>query len=275
MPVFVRGGGILLSRTDQADNLAQHPVGPLTVDVATGGTGQFDLYEDAGDGTAYQQGQSATTHLTSADGALDIAAQQGSYPGQVTSRAWTARVHNAGTPSQVTVNGTTLSQTGTGPGWSYDPATRTLTIRTSTLPTNAPVQIRYNGGRIGPIASGLSSALCVDDADASADNGTAIQLYGCNGTAAQQWTVASDGTLQVFGKCMDVTDGATGNGTPVQLYDCNGTGAQQWQPQPDGSLRNPASGRCLDDPSFSTADGTQLEIWDCNGGTNQRWTLPD
>ncbi|HKN52747.1 MAG TPA: TIM-barrel domain-containing protein, partial [Amycolatopsis sp.] len=274
MPVFLRGGGIMASRTDQADNVVQHPVGPMTLDVATSGSGQFDLYEDAGDGSAYQQGQSATTHITNGDGAVDIAAQQGSYPGQVTGRGWTVRVHNTGAPGQVTVNGTALNQTGSGPGWSYDPATRTLTIRTNTLPTSAAVQVRYNGtsaSRTGPIVSGVSSNLCVDDADASTDNGNPIQIYGCNGTVAQQWTVASD--LRVLGKCMDAKDGGTANGTLIQLYDCNGTGAQQWQ-QVNGTLRNTESGRCLDDPNFSTANGTQLVLWDCNGGTNQRWTLP-
>jgi chitinase len=68
---------------------------------------------------------------------------------------------------------------------------------------------------------------CVDIAGANSANGTAVQLYDCNGTAAQHWTVASDGSLQALGKCMDITAAGTANGTTVQLYDCNGTGAQK------------------------------------------------
>jgi len=128
-----------------------------------------------------------------------------------------------------------------------------------------------NPGKTGPIVSGVSSGLCIDDANASADNGNPIQIYECNGTAAQQWAVGPD--LRVLGKCMDAKDGATTNGTLIQLYDCNGSGAQQWQ-QANGTLQNPASGRCLDDPGFSTANGTQLVLWDCNGGTNQKWSTP-
>ena len=116
--------------------------------------------------------------------------------------------------------------------------------------------------------------LCVDDRNASTADSNPIDIHGCNHTAAQQWTVESDGTLRVLGKCLDVRGGATANRTPVQLYTCNGTGAQQWRPQGDGSLINPQSTRCLDDPAFATTPGTQLEIHDCNSGANQKWALP-
>ncbi len=47
-------------------------------------------------------------------------------------------------------------------------------------------------GRTGQI-TGIAGK-CVDVAAASTANGTAIQLYTCNGTNAQRWTVAGDGT---------------------------------------------------------------------------------
>ena len=115
---------------------------------------------------------------------------------------------------------------------------------------------------------------CVDVAAASSANGTAVQLYDCNGTAAQSWTVASDQSLRALGKCMDLTSAGTANGTQVQLYDCNGTGAQKWQAGSGGTLVNPQSGRCLDAAGPSSANGTRLQIWDCTGGANQKWTLP-
>jgi len=128
------------------------------------------------------------------------------------------------------------------------------------------------GGRVGPI-TGIAGK-CVDVAAASTANGTPIQLYACNGTNAQRWTVGTDGTLRALGKCADITAAATANGTKVQLYDCNGTGAQVWQPQGNGTLRNPASNRCLDATGNSSADGTRLQIWDCFGSANQVWRLP-
>ena len=127
------------------------------------------------------------------------------------------------------------------------------------------------GGSTGPIRG--YGGKCVDVNAAGTANGTAIQLYDCNGTAAQSWTVGSDQTLRALGKCMDVTSGGTANGTKVQLWDCNGTGAQKWQAS-GGSLVNPQSGRCLDATGPSSANGTRLQIWDCTGGANQQWTLP-
>jgi chitinase len=115
---------------------------------------------------------------------------------------------------------------------------------------------------------------CVDIASAATANGTAIQLYDCNGTAAQTWTVASDGSIKGLGKCLDVTAAGTANGTTIQLYDCNGTGAQQWAKGTNNTLVNPASGRCLDATGPSSANGTRLQIWDCSGAANQQWILP-
>ena len=115
---------------------------------------------------------------------------------------------------------------------------------------------------------------CVDVAGASSANGTPIQLYDCNDSAAQRWSVTADGTLEALGKCLDVASGATANGSATQLYECNGTGAQQWEAQPDGTLRNERSGRCLDAAGASSENGTRLIIYDCHGGANQRWDLP-
>ena len=115
---------------------------------------------------------------------------------------------------------------------------------------------------------------CVDVAGASSANGAAVQLYDCNGTTAQQWTVGTDGTVRALGKCMDVTAAATANGSKVQLYDCNGTGAQSWQHQSNGELVNAGSGKCLDATGPSSANGTRLQIWTCAGTANQQWTVP-
>ncbi len=129
-----------------------------------------------------------------------------------------------------------------------------------------------SSGPTGPI-TGIGGK-CVDVRAANTANGTPIQLYDCNGTNAQQWTVAGDGSIHALGKCLDVTSAGTGNGTLIQLWDCNGTGAQVWRLQSNGALVNPPSGRCLDDPASNTSNGTQLQIWDCNGAANQQWHLP-
>ena len=126
-------------------------------------------------------------------------------------------------------------------------------------------------GATGPITG--YQGLCLDDRSASTALFNPIQVYTCNGTNAQQWTVGSGNTLQVLGMCLDVAGAGTANGTLVDLYTCNGTGAQVWQPQSNGELVNPNSGKCLDDTGFGGA-GTQVQIWACAGSANQQWALP-
>jgi hypothetical protein len=126
-------------------------------------------------------------------------------------------------------------------------------------------------GAAGPVTG--YQGLCLDDRAASTALLNPIQVYTCNGTTAQNWTVASGSTLQVLGKCLDVDAAGTANGTTVDLYTCNGTGAQVWVPQPDGALLNPNSGKCLDDTGYG-GSGTQAQIWACGGTANQRWNLP-
>ncbi|MFC9041423.1 PQQ-dependent sugar dehydrogenase [[Kitasatospora] papulosa] len=115
---------------------------------------------------------------------------------------------------------------------------------------------------------------CVDVAGGATADGTQIQLYSCNGTAAQKWTVGTDDTLRALGRCMDVSGAGTADGTKIQLYGCNGSGAQKWTPQADGTLKNPASGKCLDAEGVSSADRTRLHLWTCGTGANQKWILP-
>jgi Ricin-type beta-trefoil lectin domain len=124
----------------------------------------------------------------------------------------------------------------------------------------------------GPVRSGISGK-CLDVRAGSTADGSAVQLFDCNGSAAQNWTASSNNTLQVSGKCLDATAYGTANGTPLEIWDCNGGSNQQWVAA-NGGYKNPASGRCIDDLNFATANGTQLALWDCNGGVNQVWSQP-
>ena len=54
--------------------------------------------------------------------------------------------------------------------------------------------------------------VALDVAGANSANGTQVQIYTCNGTAAQQWVVGADGTIRGLGKCLDVAAAGTANG---------------------------------------------------------------
>jgi alpha-glucosidase (family GH31 glycosyl hydrolase) len=138
MPVFLRAGGILTTRTDYVSHIAESPLTQVTVDLAAGGDGAFTLYEDVGEGNSYKSGASATTLIKYSDAnrTLSIGAAQGSFPGMVMTRTWTVRVHGVATaPGTVTVNGAAVT------GYAYDPAAATLTVSAGPLSTRAPTTI--------------------------------------------------------------------------------------------------------------------------------------
>jgi beta-glucanase (GH16 family) len=124
------------------------------------------------------------------------------------------------------------------------------------------------GGRI----TGLGGK-CLDVAGANPANGTQVQLWDCNGTAAQNWTRPGDGTIRALGKCLDVSGGSTADGARVQIWDCNGTGAQRWTYTAARDIVNPQANKCLDVRGGSTANGTPTQLWTCTGAANQKWTV--
>ena len=61
----------------------------------------------------------------------------------------------------------------------------------------------------GPIAAGDNTSDCVDDNAGSSANGTKVQMWACDGAAAQNWTIESNGTIGINGSCLDITGGST------------------------------------------------------------------
>ncbi|MEY7978026.1 lectin [Streptomyces pilosus] len=146
-----------------------------------------------------------------------------------------------------------------GTGALYDVDEFTFTASTGTPRTG---EVKGVGGK------------CLDVSGGASADGTQVQIWTCNASAAQRWSVAADGSLRALGKCLDVSGGASADGTRVQVWTCNGTGAQKWAAQPDGTVRNPQSGKCLDASGGTWNDGTPVHLWTCHTGPNQKWTLP-
>jgi putative alpha-1,2-mannosidase len=188
----------------------------------------------------------------------------------VQSAAWNGSSwNNAYAPTSAITDGGTLDFTlGTSANTSW------ATGASAAPPSYAGDTTAPASPKIGPVSSAVASNLCVDDATSGTADGTHVQIWGCDGTYAQDWIVASDGTLRTLGKCMDANHSGTTNGTLIQLWTCNGSGAQQWTAGANGSLVNPESGLCLDDPNSSTTNGTQLQLYSCNGSAAQNWKLP-
>ncbi len=70
---------------------------------------------------------------------------------------------------------------------------------------------------------------CMDVSGGQTDDGTPIQLFTCNGTPAQRWTLGYDGQLRgVGGKCLTVRNSSTANSTVTELRSCTGSAAQRF-----------------------------------------------
>jgi glucosylceramidase len=165
--------------------------------------------------------------------------------------------HNGGTGSQsVRVN------------WGSQSFVYTLPARTTATFTWSGTGSPTPGGTI----TGLGGK-CVDVAGGASANGTAIQLYGCNGTTAQQWSRPGDGTLRSLGKCLDISGPSNADGTVAHLWDCHTGTSQKWTLDSSQRLVNTYSGKCLDVTGNSSADGARLQIWTCTTGANQKWAL--
>jgi glucosylceramidase len=193
-----------------------------------------------------------------------------------------------GTRALIAYNNTTSTQTvrvnWSGQNFSYSLPTKTsatftwkpgtTTTTPPTTPVSTPTTTAASTTKTGPI-TGLAGK-CVDVPGASTTNGTVVQLYTCNGTAAQTWTVGTDGSIKALGnKCLDVVNNGTADGTAVQIWDCSGGAAQKWTySAANQTLVNPQANKCLDVKGNTSADATPLQVWTCSGGANQKWILP-
>lgn len=148
------------------------------------------------------------------------------------------------------------------------------------LPGKTSATFTWAGGQSGDGGGGTAGSLnglggkCLEVAGGNSANETAVQLWDCNGSAAQRWTIGGDGTVRTLGKCLDVAGGSTANGAKAQLYDCNGSGAQQWRYESgSGDLVNAPADKCLDITGNSSANGAKAQLWSCTGAANQKWRL--
>ncbi|MFI8003106.1 glycoside hydrolase domain-containing protein [Streptomyces sp. NPDC086010] len=140
-----------------------------------------------------------------------------------------------------TLNGSTWNNAYLPPSFVSDGGTLNLDLGTSantgwaTAPSSAPPSYRGNGGPkppgppplpTGPVRSGIAGK-CLDVDQGSSADGTKIQTWSCNNSAAQQFALTPDGNLRGLGKCAEIS-GGTENHASVVLWSCHGGPNQKW-----------------------------------------------
>jgi hypothetical protein len=117
---------------------------------------------------------------------------------------------------------------------------------------------------------------CLDNYHNKPVNANKIQLYHCNNTNAQKWTVEANGTIQnANGYCLDVAGGTSATAKSyVHLYTCTGSASQQWiVTYTTHTIVNRHTNLCLDDQWAKTADGNPIWLFQCNRSAAQKWSV--
>jgi hypothetical protein len=167
-------------------------------------------------------------------------------------------------------------------GGNYPDGIYGSTTPTSATSSGASMSVNYvavyeEGGNSTP--TGTASATgnlteaggqCLTNENSLDTESNPIDAAACNGSAGQQWSPYTDGTVRSQGGCLDVVAAGTTSGTDIDWYACNASNAQNWTHESNGELVNPNSGLCLTDPG----GGAQLQIQTCTDAADQQWTLP-
>ncbi|MCZ4511129.1 RICIN domain-containing protein [Streptomyces sp. ActVer] len=143
----------------------------------------------------------------------------------------------------------------------------------------------WSPGGVGPVGDApaviefhAAKGKCLDVQSSGTTDGTPVQLYTCNGSAAQQWQVyGDDAGLHLRNvnsqKCLDVYNNNPESGTKILIWTCNSSPAQTWKYSLRGttSLENVGTGKCLDLNTFD--NGQDAWLWGCNGTNPQQFDI--
>jgi hypothetical protein len=151
------------------------------------------------------------------------------------------------------------------PGAPADPGASATTATTAS-PSEQPHLVAPATASTGTIRGQNGLCLDLNGGVAVADNH--VQVFTCNGTAAQTWTLATDGTLRVQGMCALIDGDST-----VHIITCDGRTTARWRVS-NSTLINAADDECLTDPSGGSQSGAGAVVSACGGSASQRWSLP-
>jgi Ricin-type beta-trefoil lectin domain len=120
---------------------------------------------------------------------------------------------------------------------------------------------------------GQLSGKCLSVSAGSTANGAAADIYDCNGSPSENWTVESNGTIVggLSGECLEVAGNSTANYAGVDIGSCDGAASQRWTVEANNTIVGAQSGKCLSVTGASTADRALADIYTCNGSGSETW----
>ncbi|MFF3871764.1 glycosyl hydrolase family protein [Streptomyces sp. NPDC001978] len=166
-------------------------------------------------------------------------------------------------------DGTLPTPTTTGFGIGGNSFNVTVPAGSATLLTLTP----STGSTTTTFVGGLSGK-CLSVTGASTADGATAEIWTCNGSPSENWTVNPNGTIigGLSGKCLEVTGSSIANFAGVDISICNGAANQQWTVNADGTIVGVQSGKCLSVLGAATTNGATADIYTCNGSPSENWT---
>jgi hypothetical protein len=159
---------------------------------------------------------------------------------------------------------------------STEPVDTTPLFNSSTNACYNPSSFNGGGGGGGSgTITGNNSGLCLSVTGSSTSPGAITDLYTCNGSVSENWTVNSNGTItgNNSGLCLSVTGDSTALKTTADINTCDGDSSEKWTANSSGTLVNGAAGLCLSVTGASTAVKATADLYTCNGSVSEYWTV--
>jgi hypothetical protein len=122
---------------------------------------------------------------------------------------------------------------------------------------------------------GNNSGLCLSVTGAATSPGATADIYTCNGSASETWTVESNGTIVANGSglCLSASGNSSALKTTADINTCDGDGYEQWTVESNGTLVEAASGLCLSVTGAGTTNYTTADLYTCNNSASESWTV--
>ena len=142
-----------------------------------------------------------------------------------------------------------------------------------TAPTSALASLAAGTGVSSTITSRMTGSPCVTTVNESNLAGTAVQIWNCYGSPAQNYSWMADGSIRAFASTTPMCLGTTGTGQDgdrIVLQACNGSAQQKWTATTTNEIHG-INNKCLDVVNASSANGARLMLWNCYGSPSQKW----
>jgi chitinase len=122
---------------------------------------------------------------------------------------------------------------------------------------------------------GNNSGLCLSVTGASTSAGATADLYTCNGSVSENWTVNSSGTItgNNSGLCLSTSGNSSALKATADINTCDGDSYEKWTVESNGTVENGASGLCLSVTGAGTANYATADLYTCNSSVSEFWTF--